>query len=83
MNKEDESLKWLQEMSHQELWNCYAIAKKDKSVWQIVALNQKRDKIHVKYLFGTTKIGEFDLEGNRVATFSPDDIAKLDKELEF
>ena len=51
----------LKELSHQQLWGCKVTAA-DGSVWEIVALNQKRDKIHVKWLSGNTKIGEFDLK---------------------
>ncbi len=70
----------LKELSHQQLWGCKATAA-DGSIWEIIALNQKRDKIYVKWLSGKTKIGELDLENSRVAILSDKDIKKLTKKM--
>lgn len=70
----------LQELSHQELWKYCAIVR-DNSVWQIVALNEARTKIHVKWLSGKTKIGQLDLEGKRVATLTLEDIANIEEDV--
>ena len=70
----------LQELSHQELWKYCAIAK-DNSVWQIVALNESKTKIHAKWLSGKTKIGELDLKGKRIATLNLDEIADIEEEV--
>ena len=71
------NLNLLQELSHQELWKYCAIAK-DNSVWQIVALNESKTKIHAKWLSGKTKIGQLDLEGKRIAALTLDDIANIE-----
>ena len=70
----------LKELSHQQLWGCKATVS-DGSIWEIIPLNQKRDKIYVKSLSGKTEIGEFGLENSRLAILSDKDIQKLTKKM--